>query len=76
MGALNTGVYTQETIPAFKQGDLQETQNSTDIALIDIVMPVNEENGKNGSIFFLLEMNRVLCVTREMETLLLINKDF
>ncbi|WP_019243160.1 MULTISPECIES: flagellar hook-basal body protein [Bacillus] len=52
VGALNTGVYTQETIPAFKQGDIQETQNSTDIALVDQFMPVNGENGEDGSIFF------------------------
>lgn len=33
IGSLNTGVYLQETIPAFKQGDLRETNIATDLAL-------------------------------------------
>ncbi len=52
VGYLNTGVYMQETVSAFTQGGLEETGNPTDIALIDIAMPVNEENGQNGSVFF------------------------
>ena len=51
VGQLNTGVYLQETIPAFLQGSLRETNSNTDIALIDRVMPLNEA-GVNGSIFF------------------------
>ena len=52
VGQLNTGVYMQETIPAFLQGSLRETNSNTDIALIDSFMPVNEETGGNGSIFY------------------------
>lgn len=52
VGGINTGVYMQETIPAFQQGSLEETQKSTDLALVDILMPTNGENGMNGSVFF------------------------
>lgn len=33
IGSINTGVYLQETIPNFKQGDLRETGLRTDLAL-------------------------------------------
>ncbi|OAH54447.1 flagellar biosynthesis protein FlgC [Domibacillus aminovorans] len=33
VGTLNTGVYVQETIPNFRQGDIRETGLSTDLAL-------------------------------------------
>ncbi|MBS4190117.1 flagellar hook-basal body protein [Bacillus sp. FJAT-49705] len=46
IGSLNTGVYMQETIPAFMQGDLKETGISTDIALMDVSLP------ENSSVFF------------------------
>ncbi|MGF3105695.1 flagellar hook-basal body protein [Rossellomorea sp. DUT-2] len=49
VGALNTGVYMQETIPSFLQGDLQETGRSLDIALLDVSMPAN------GSVFLTVE---------------------
>ncbi|MGE6754819.1 flagellar hook-basal body protein [Rossellomorea sp. NPDC071047] len=52
VGALNTGVYMQETIPSFLQGDLQETGRSLDIALLDVSMPANEEA---GSVFLAVE---------------------
>ncbi|WRP06404.1 flagellar hook-basal body protein [Rossellomorea aquimaris] len=55
VGALNTGVYMQETIPSFLQGDLQETGRSLDIALLDVSMPANEETGSTGSIFLAVE---------------------
>lgn len=55
VGRLNTGVYAQEVIPSFQQGDLRETNLSTDIALIDMQMPQNEENGMVGSVFFTVE---------------------
>lgn len=51
IGSLATGVYMQEAIPNFVQGDMKDTGLKTDIALIDINVPGNEEN-KNGSIFF------------------------
>lgn len=55
IGALNTGVYLQETLANYTQGSIYETNLSTDIALIDGTIPVNEETGKTGAIFFRLE---------------------
>lgn len=55
VGPINTGVYMQEAIPAFAQGDLRETNINTDIALYDSNMPLNEENGLNGSIFYTVQ---------------------
>ena len=52
VGAINTGVYTQEIASTFAQGTLQETGISTDLALTDISMPLNDENGQPTSIFF------------------------
>ncbi|MFD2446742.1 flagellar hook-basal body protein [Bacillus sp. CGMCC 1.16607] len=49
VGPINTGVYMQETIPQFRQGDLQETGNKTDIALVNGNLP------DNGSIFFAVQ---------------------
>ena len=43
VGPLHTGVYVQETIPNFIQGDLQETNRHTDLALMDF--------GNNTSFF-------------------------
>jgi flagellar basal-body rod protein FlgF len=54
VGPLNTGVYLQETIPNFKQGDLVETGFTTDIALQNIDMPVTED-GIAGTVFFTVE---------------------
>ncbi|KMK96005.1 flagellar hook-basal body protein [Rossellomorea marisflavi] len=50
IGSLNTGVYMQETIPTFTQGDLQETGNATDIALITGTLP-----DEGGAILFTVE---------------------
>lgn len=55
VGALNTGVYMQETIPLFTQGDVRETGLTTDMALLQGDMPINEETGLPGAIFFNLE---------------------
>jgi flagellar basal-body rod protein FlgF len=46
IGTINTGVYMQEAIPKFIQGDLRETGRKTDVALLDVTMP------ENGSVFF------------------------
>ncbi|GKU83649.1 flagellar hook-basal body protein [Niallia sp. NCCP-28] len=51
IGSLATGVYMQEAIPNFVQGDMRDTGLKTDIALVDINVPGNEDN-KNGSLFF------------------------
>lgn len=55
IGPLSTGVYMQETLPLFMQGQLQETELSTDFALVDGNLPTNEETGVQGAIFFTLE---------------------
>jgi flagellar basal-body rod protein FlgG len=52
IGSLNTGVYLQETMPKFLQGNIQETELNTDAALLDINLPVNPETGSPGSVFF------------------------
>ncbi|MBE1555688.1 flagellar hook-basal body protein [Sporosarcina limicola] len=53
-GSLSTGVYMQETIPSFVQGQLQETGLTTDVALIDGYLPTNE-TGTKGAVFFRLK---------------------
>lgn len=55
VGKLNTGVYMQETIPSFLQGDLQETGRGLDVALLDGSMPTDEETGIRGSVFLAVE---------------------
>lgn len=55
VGPINTGVYMQEVMPKFIQGDLQDTGQTTDLALLDIVMPQDQETGLSGSIFFTVQ---------------------
>jgi len=55
VGAVNTGVYLQETIPLFVQGQIRETELTTDLALVDGAMPANPDTGSAGAIFFRLE---------------------
>jgi flagellar basal-body rod protein FlgG len=50
VGALNTGVYVQETIPNFIQGDIRETGITTDLALVNGILP-----DESGSLFFTLQ---------------------
>lgn len=47
VGELATGTYMQETMPKFRQGDLMETGNSADVALLQGEVPDEE-----GSLFF------------------------
>ncbi|KGA97068.1 flagellar basal body rod protein subunit C [Alkalihalobacillus alcalophilus ATCC 27647 = CGMCC 1.3604] len=51
IGELATGVYVQEHVPNFKQGDLNQTGNTTDLALLQGVLPEGE-NGVQGGLFF------------------------
>lgn len=55
VGAISTGVYLQETLPSFIQGQLQETQLPTDVALINGRLPIDEETGISSAVFFTLE---------------------
>ena len=52
IGSLPQGVYTQEGIPNFSSGSLQETGKDTDIALVDEGLPTDEETGKKGLLLF------------------------
>lgn len=52
IGPINTGVYMQEAVPKFLQGDLLQTNKNTDIALNDINIPGTQNNGGKGSVFF------------------------
>ncbi|WP_088104367.1 flagellar hook-basal body protein [Halalkalibacter urbisdiaboli] len=54
IGELTTGVYLQERMPNFRQGDLQETGNSTDIALLQGVLP-QTESGRPGALFYTVQ---------------------
>lgn len=54
IGAVNTGLYLQETLANYTQGSLIETDLTTDVALIDITLPVDEETNAQGAIFFRL----------------------
>lgn len=53
-GPISTGVYMQETLPSFVQGNLQLTEFTTDVALVDGALPIDEETGISGAIFFTL----------------------
>ena len=55
VGTLNTGVYLQETIANYRQGSIMGTGLSTDVALIDGVLPIDEASGNPGTILFRLE---------------------
>lgn len=44
IGPLHTGVYEQEMVPDFEQGDIDETGMETDLALVDGDLP-DEEGG-------------------------------
>jgi flagellar basal-body rod protein FlgG len=46
VGSLSTGVYMQEAVPRFIQGDTKETDHKTDMALIDL---------NQGSAFFTVQ---------------------
>ncbi|WP_107942046.1 flagellar hook-basal body protein [Metasolibacillus fluoroglycofenilyticus] len=55
IGALTTGVYLQETIANNTQGSLLLTDLPTDVALVDITLPIDEESGNQGAIYFRLQ---------------------
>ena len=55
IGGLPTGVYVQETNPLFSQGDMKQTDLKTDIALVNGNLPINQETGLPGSVFFTVQ---------------------
>ncbi|SDJ28094.1 flagellar hook-basal body protein [Salimicrobium halophilum] len=42
IGSMSTGMYLQETVPSFTQGDVRETGNTTDMALVQGEVPDEE----------------------------------
>lgn len=50
LGGMNTGVYVQETIPHFAQGDINESGLPTDVAIEQGNVP-----DENGAIFFAVQ---------------------
>ncbi len=55
VGALNAGVYLQETMPDQTQGTIYSTGLTTDVALINNSMPTDAASGNAGTIFFRLQ---------------------
>lgn len=55
IGGLGTGVYMQETIALLTQGQLQQTELNTDVALIDGELPVDAETAQTGAVFYRLQ---------------------
>lgn len=55
---LSTGVYLQEMVPNFFQGNVMETKNQTDIALIDGNLP------EDGALFFAVQSSEGVRYTR------------
>ncbi|MDW0108657.1 flagellar hook-basal body protein [Sporosarcina aquimarina] len=55
IGPISTGTYMQETLPLFTQGQLRETELTTDLALVDGALPVDRETNQPGAIFYTLE---------------------
>ncbi|KPC97657.1 Flagellar basal-body rod protein FlgG [Geobacillus sp. BCO2] len=55
IGPLVTGVYMQELIPNFRQGDVTETGLATDMAIVDGQVPVDRASGQRGALFFAVE---------------------
>ncbi|MFC3886445.1 flagellar hook-basal body protein [Bacillus songklensis] len=64
VGLLNTGVYVQEVTPNFAQGDVRETGRRTDVALINRIVPVNEEGVKGTFFFTVRDENNSIRYTR------------
>lgn len=50
IGRLNTGVYMSEALPVFTQGDIEETHNPYDVALMDNIQP--DEDGNERRLFY------------------------
>lgn len=52
IGSLNTGAYIQELIPQFTQGDVRETGLPSDVALVEGIIPLNNETNIKGVLLF------------------------
>ncbi|MEC1259325.1 flagellar hook-basal body protein [Bacillus swezeyi] len=56
IGSINTGVYMQELKPQFSQGDLQSTNEPTDIAISEAEIPVNEQTNDKAALFYAVRL--------------------
>lgn len=54
LGSLHSGVYAQEGIPLFTQGDIQHTGRNIDLAIVDQGL-VNPDTGGRGHLFFAVD---------------------
>lgn len=63
IGSVGTGVYVQETIPDYTQGQLVQTDLKTDIGMSQEAVPANEE-GTAGALFFRLQTEDGEAYTR------------
>lgn len=52
VGRINSGVYMQEMMHNMNPGSLKETTRLTDVALIEGLIPVDEETGQRGALYF------------------------
>lgn len=50
IGRLHTGVYMSEALPNFAQGDIEETRNPYDLALMDNIQP--DQDGNERRLFY------------------------
>ncbi|HLS35899.1 MAG TPA: flagellar hook-basal body protein [Bacillota bacterium] len=50
IGSLHTGVYAQEMVPDYSQGDLKETHLPTDVAIVTTELP-----DETGNVFFSIQ---------------------
>jgi flagellar basal-body rod protein FlgG len=50
IGRLNSGVYMSEALPMFTQGDIEETRNPYDVALLDNLQP--DQDGNERRLFY------------------------
>lgn len=55
IGRINSGVYMQELMHNMNPGTLKETTILTDVALIESAIPMDEETGQQGALFFAVQ---------------------
>lgn len=64
IGTLGTGVYMQETIPDYTQGQLVQTDLKSDVALVDEYLPVRGDGSHTGGLYFRLQTDGQEAYTR------------
>lgn len=64
IGTIGTGVYMQETIPDYTQGQLVETGLTSDVALVDEYLPVRGGDDRTGGLYFRLQTDGAEAYTR------------